>query len=167
MGFLKRELNKAIKRAAKKTAKPKKQSSVKNQTIMNIAPWMSCPEYARLVEIDGDDEKTIYVYDSEPLKGIRKGQTVSVDIYRGDITMRSRHTGTVCNSVEYDDVVVLYENKPIGFTSIPRADVIKSAKSGYVLRFKAKCYGTLEGYSGCKEMKMLVPSRFNLNDWLK
>lgn len=168
MGFFKRELNKAIKKQVNKAAKPKKQTkkqASQNQSVMSVTPWTGCPEYAQLVEVGGDCEKTIYVYDSEPLKGVRKGQTVTVEIYRGDMIMRSVHTGTVANSAEFDDVVVGYDGHPIGFTSLPRSEVINSAHMGYVLHFKAKCYGMLEGYPGCKEMRLLAPKRFALDEW--
>lgn len=168
MGFFKRELNKAIKKQVNKAAKPKKQTKKKapsNQSVMSVTPWTGCPEYAQLVEVGGDCEKTIYVYDSEPLKGVRKGQTVTVEIYRGDITMVSQHSVAIANSAEFDDVVVLYESKPIGFTNLPRSEVINSAHMGYVLHFKAKCYGMLEGYPGCKEMRLLAPKRFVLEEW--
>lgn len=168
MGFFKRELNKAIKRSVNKAVRPKQKPAPKQQApsaIVQMRPW-SCPQQAQIIELDGDYENRIYVYNTEPLKGVRKGQTITVDIYRGDATLYSKHSGNTASSNEYDDVVVMYNNEPIGFAAFSRDKTINAAQMGYQFRMKAKCYGMLKDYPGVKEMKLIAPKPFYLVDWI-
>ena len=168
MGFFKRELNKAIKRSVNKALKPKPQKQSRQrqapQTILAVVqmrPW-NYSQQAEIIELDGDYENVLFTYNTEPLKGVRKGQTITVDIYRGDATLYSKYSGNTATSEEFDDVVVMYNHEPIGFAALPRDKVIEAAQMGYAFRMKAKCYGMLEDYPGVKEMKLLAPKPFYL-----
>ena len=120
-------------------------------------PW-DVPKPTRSVVVKGSHEKPLFTYDSEPLKGVRKGQIVRVTVFPGDAAMTSK-TGTRW-STDDGDMLILYDDKPIGFAGVPRDVVMKAAKAGCKLRFEAKCYGMLAGYSGVKEMRILLPSKY-------
>ena len=168
MGFFKRELNKAIKRSVNKALKPKPQKQLRQRqtpqtipAVVQMRPW-NCPQHAEIIELNGDYENIIYTYNSEPLKGVRKGQTIEVDVYRGDAVLCSQHSCTIADSEEWEDTVIMYNNEPFGFSSFPRDKVLEAAQMGYAFRMKAKCYGMLEDYPGVKEMKLLAPNPFYL-----
>lgn len=114
------------------------------------------------IDIDGDSERAIYVYDGRPLAGVRKGQIIPIETYCGDCRMTSIYTGMEWDSAEMGDAPVMYRDQVIGFTTIPREKVLEAAKLGYALRFKAKCMGMLEGYDNVKEIKMIAPKPFYL-----
>ena len=144
-----------------KTAAKVVSGTVKEYRKENAAeyyqPWnVPKPKHSALVK--GSNERPIYVYDSTPRKGVRKGQTVSVTVFPGDAAMTSRHTGMRWSTNE-GDMLILYENSPIGFANVPKDAVLQAAKAGFRLKFNAKCYGMLAGYKGVKEMKILMPSR--------
>lgn len=155
---------KAFKEGYNGTPSTQAATPTSQSAVTRTAPWGY--QLRGVVNIGGDYENTIYTYDSRPLKGVRKGQTITVETYCGDCTMESIHTGMTWDSLELGDVPVMYNDQIIGFTTVPRSQVIKAAQLGYALRFKAKCYGMLEGYKGVKEMKMLAPRPFDVAEWL-
>ena len=131
-----------------------------------LKPWpLATPKYE--VVISGDDERHIYNYDSRPLKGVRKGQVVTVELFRGEGCMTSTDTGYCHDMNEFNDCMVLYEGAPIGFIKFPVDKLKRAAELGYAIKLKAKCYGMLEGYKGIKDMAALVPEYFYLYDWIK
>ena len=130
-----------------------------------MSPWpIATPKYA--VTINGQEERQIYSYDSSPLKGVRKGQVVTVELFRGDGAMVSTCTGYYADTKDRHDCIVLYEGRPIGFIAFPVEKLRRAAEMGYAIMLSAKCYGPLEGYPGIKEMRALVPHRFYLVDWI-
>ena len=131
----------------------------------NLIPWvLPMPQYE--VIISGDKERDIFSYDSGPLKGIRKGQVVTVELFRGEGSMTSTDTGYFHDMQEYNDCIVLYEGLPIGFIKFPVDKLKRAAELGYAIKLNAKCYGMLEGYNGIKKMAALVPEYFYLHDWI-
>ena len=133
--------------------------------VHQLKPWpLATPKYE--VVISGDKERDIYSYDSRPLKGIRKGQVITVELFRGEGFMTSTDTGYCHDMQEFNDCIVLYEGSPIGFITFPIDKLKRSAELGYAIKLNAMCYGMLEGYNGIKRMAALVPQRFYLHDWI-
>ena len=97
---------------------------------------------------------------------MRKGQSVTVELFRGDGFMTSTATGYRHEVGEFDDCMVLYEGQPIGFVSFPVDKLRRAAELGYAIKLNATCQGMLEGYKGIKGMDALMPSRFYLHDWI-
>lgn len=147
------------------TKQPARQAAPPEPGVHNLVPWpVAMPKYE--VVISGDTERQIYSYDSRPLKGVRKGQVVTVELFRGEGFMTSTDTGYCHDMSEFDDCMVLYEGSPIGFVRFPIDKLRQAAELGYAIKMSAKCYGMLEGYHGIKEMKALLPNRFYLYDWI-
>ena len=126
-----------------------------------IKPWGY--QLKGYLDVGGNHERTVYVYDGRPLANVQIGQTIPIETYCGDCRMRSIYTGAEWDSTEMGDAVVMYKDQIIGFTTIPREKVLEAAKLGYAFRFKAKCIGMLEGYDGIKEIKAITPSPFYLH----
>lgn len=169
MGFFKREMNKAIRKTVKSAMAPKKEAkpaaSKPVQAAHQLTPWpLPVPSYE--VVISGDCERHIYNFDSRPLKGVRKGQVVTLELFRGEGSMTSTATGYYHDMKEFNDCIVLYEGAPIGFITFPADKLKRAAELGYAIKINAKCYGMLEGYEGIKDMAALVPQYFNLYDWI-
>ena len=122
------------------------------------------PKYE--IVVSGDRERDIFSYDSGPLKGVRKGQVVTVELFRGEGSMTSTDTGYCHDMKEFNDCIVLYEGLPIGFIKFPVDKLKRAAELGYAIKINAKCYGMLEGYNGIKKMAALVPEYFYLHDWI-
>lgn len=156
MGLLDKIFNKSDKR---KSAMPAR----REVPYMNQWP-IEMPKYEILVS--GDMERQIYVYDSSPLKGIRKGQVVKVELFRGTGAMVSTATGFFKDMEGTKDCIVLYDGRPIGFIAFPADKLKRAAEMGYAIKMNARCYGALEGYKGIKEMRALVPQLFYLRDWI-
>lgn len=116
--------------------------------------------------VTGNKERQIYVYDSAPLKGIRKGQVVTVELFRGEGALVSTSTGTFRRREGLNDCIVVYEGYPIGFITFPNDKLRQAAELGFAIKLNAMCYGALEGYKGIKEMRALVPEHFYLHDWI-
>ena len=129
--------------------------------IVQMRPW-NCPRPQRQILLNGNYENRTYIYNTAPIRGIRAGQFIVVEIYVGDATMYSKYSGNTGDSQEYDNVVVMHNNQPIGFMNFPRDKVLEAAKMGYSLRFNARCDGMLENYPDVPDIKVIAPKPFSL-----
>lgn len=71
---------------------------------------------ARVIDIDGDCEKTVFAYVGVPFKGIRKGAEFYVEPLGRDMVIHSKSTGTTADSAEFGDTPLSYNGTVFGFT---------------------------------------------------
>ena len=131
-----------------------------------LRSW-NVPTPSKALLVSGDSERTLFTYDSEPLKSVRKNEVVTVSAFIGDASMVSRSTGLVWDTLKDGDMLMLYNRRPIGFSSVPRSVVMEAAMYGYELQFKARCYGMLKGYKGVKEMRLIAPKTIDISGFFQ
>lgn len=169
MGLFDKLKNISVKASGDRLAKElsqKAQVNVARTPNDYMAPWpLPAPKYE--VILRGDYERAVYTYDSRPFLNMRDDQQFLLELFRGEGGITSVHTGYYKDTVSSGDTLVLYEGRPIGFTSIPKDKVYQAASMGYTLKIPAICRGWLEGYSGVKEIKALTPQRVYLVEWIR
>lgn len=93
------------------------------------------------LDIDGEFETTIFVYDGTPLKKIKKGEEFYVDVEGADFVLESKATGTSFDTKECG-TAVSYNGKVFGSLGSKLWDLKYAVRAGWSIRVKAKRTGT-------------------------
>lgn len=118
---------------------------------------------ARVIDIDGDCEKTVFAYVGVPFKGIRKGAEFYVDPLGHDIVLHSKSTGTTADSAEFGDTPLSYNGTVFGFTFSGLGFLKEMVATGFTIRLKVKKTGM---YSpGVPELVSLTAEPRLLEQW--
>lgn len=118
---------------------------------------------ARAIDIDGDCEKTVFVYVGVPFKGIRKGTEFYVDPLGRDMVIHSKSTGTTADSAEFGDTPLSYNGTAFGFTYSGLGFLKEMVAAGFTFRLKVKKTGM---YSpGVPELVSLTAEPRLLKQW--
>ena len=118
---------------------------------------------ARVIDIDGDCEKTVLTYVGVPFKGIRKGAEFYVDPLGRDMVIHSKSTGTTADSAEFGDTPLSYNGTAFGFTYSGLGFLKEMVASGFTIRLKVKKTGM---YSpGVPELVSLTAEPRLLEQW--
>ena len=139
MGLFKKAVNKAVKSAVKSavesTTKPKKTvkkngaaaSKQAQMPTQETQPWFpnGVNWDVESVELFGPADVKVYVYNGEPIKHIRKGESFELRPFYGDCQIRSLYTGSVFDSRKSRETVVMYGNLDSGYTIIGFAEISK------------------------------------------
>lgn len=112
------------------------------------------------LEFSQGDERKIYTYDGRPMKGLRTGSYIVLDVIREDVMMESIATGTVWDTNEFGDVALGYHGEAIGFLGVPRRGFELLFEAGYAPTIKAKKTGSY--MPGIPALVAFVP---NLRNW--
>ena len=96
---------------------------------------------ARVIDIDGDCEKTVFTYVGVPFKGIRKGAEFYVDPLGRDMVIHSKSTGTTADSAEFGDTPLSYNGTAFGFTNSGLGFLKEMVAAGFTFRLKVKKTG--------------------------
>ena len=118
---------------------------------------------ARVIDIDGDCEKTVFTYVGVPFKGIRKGTEFYVDPLGRDMVIHSKSTGTTADSAEFGDTPLSYNGTAFGFTNSGLGFLKEMVAAGFTFRLKVKKTGM---YSpGVPELVSLTAEPRLLEQW--
>lgn len=118
---------------------------------------------ARVIDIDGDCEKTVFTYVGVPFKGIRKGAEFYVDPLGRDMVIHSKSTGTTSDSAEFGDTPLSYNGTAFGFTYSGLGFLKEMVAAGFTIRLKVKKTGM---YSpGVPELVSLTAEPRLLEQW--
>ena len=118
---------------------------------------------ARVIDIDGDCEKTVFAYVGVPFKGIRKGTEFYVDPLGRDMVIHSKSTGTTADSAEFGDTPLSYNGTAFGFTYSGLGFLKEMVAAGFTIRLKVKKTGM---YSpGVPELISLTAEPWLLEQW--
>lgn len=118
---------------------------------------------ARVIDIDGDCEKTVFAYVGVPFKGIRKGAEFYVDPLGRDMVIHSKSTGTTADSAEFGDTPLSYNGTAFGFTCSGLGFLKEMVAAGFTIRLKVKKTGM---YSpGVPELVSLTAEPRLLEQW--
>ena len=118
---------------------------------------------ARVIDIDGDCEKTVFTYVGVPFKGIRKGAEFYVDPLGRDMVIHSKSTGTTADSAEFGDTPLSYNGTAFGFTYSGLGFLKEMVATGFTIRLKVKKTGM---YSpGIPELVSLTAEPRLLEQW--
>lgn len=118
---------------------------------------------ARVINIDGDCEKTVFAYVGAPFKGIRKGAEFYVEPLGHDMVLHSKSTGTTADSAEFGDTPLSYNGTAFGFTYSGLGFLKEMVAAGFTLRLKVKKTGM---YSpGVPELVSLTAEPRLLEQW--
>lgn len=118
---------------------------------------------ARVIDIDGDCEKTVFAYVGVPFKGIRKGAEFYVDPLGHDIVLHSKSTGTTADSAEFGDTPLSYNGTVFGFTFSGLGFLKEMVAAGFTIRLNVKKTGM---YSpGVPELVSLTAEPRLLEQW--
>lgn len=118
---------------------------------------------ARVIDIDGDCEKTVFAYVGMPFKGIRKGTEFYVDPLGRDMIIHSKSTGTTADSAEMGDTPLSYNDTIFGFTDSGLGFLKEMVAAGFTFRLKVKKIGM---YSpGVPELVSLTAEPWLLKQW--
>lgn len=118
---------------------------------------------ARVIDIDGDCEKTVFTYVGVPFKGIRKGAEFYVDPLGRDIVIHSKSTGTTADSAEFGDTPLSYNGTAFGLTYSGLGFLKEMVAAGFTIRLKVKKTGM---YSpGVPELVSLTAEPRLLEQW--
>lgn len=118
---------------------------------------------ARVIDIDGDCEKTVFAYVGVPFKGIRKGAEFYVDPLGHDMVLHSKSTGTTADSAEFGDTPLSYNGTAFGFTYSGLGFLKEMVAAGFTIRLKVKKTGM---YSpGVPELVSLTAEPRLLEQW--
>ena len=96
---------------------------------------------ARVINIDGDCEKTVFAYVGAPFKGIRKGAEFYVEPLGHDMIIHSKSTGTTADSAEMGDTPLSYNGAAFGFTYSGLGFLKEMVAAGFTFRLKVKKTG--------------------------
>ncbi len=96
---------------------------------------------ARVIDIDGDCEKTVFTYVGVPFKGIRKGTEFYVEPLGSDMVIHSKSTGTTADSAEFGDTPLSYNGTVFGFTNSGLGFLKEMVAAGFTVRLKVKKTG--------------------------
>lgn len=117
----------------------------------------------RVIDIDGDCEKTVFAYVGVPFKGIRKGAEFYVDPLGRDMVIHSKSTGTTADSAEFGDTPLSYNGTAFGFTYSGLGFLKDMVAAGFTIRLKVKKTGM---YSpGVPELVSLTAEPRLLEQW--
>lgn len=118
---------------------------------------------ARVIDIDGNFEKTVFTYVGVPFKGIRKGTEFYVDPLGRDMVIHSKSTGTTADSAEFGDTPLSYNGTAFGFTYSGLGFLKEMVAAGFTFRLKVKKIGM---YSpGVPELVSLTAEPRLLEQW--
>lgn len=118
---------------------------------------------ARVIDIDGDCEKTVFTFVGVPFKGIRKGAEFYVDPLGRDMVIHSKSTGTTADSAEFGDTPLSYNGTAFGFTCSGLGFLKEIVAAGFTIRLKVKKTGM---YSpGVPELVSLTAEPRLLEQW--
>lgn len=118
---------------------------------------------ARVIDIDGNFEKTVFTYVGVPFKGIRKGTEFYVDPLGRDMVIHSKSTGTTADSAEFGDTPLSYNGTAFGFTYSGLGFLKEMVAAGFTFRLKVKKTGM---YSpGVPELVSLTAEPRLLEQW--
>lgn len=118
---------------------------------------------ARVIDIDGDCEKTVFAYVGVPFKGIRKGTEFYVEPLGHDMVLHSKSTGTTADSAEFGDTPLSYNGTAFGFTCSGLGFLKEMVAAGFTFRLKVKKTGM---YSpGVPELVSLTAEPRLLEQW--
>lgn len=118
---------------------------------------------ARVIDIDGDCEKTVFTYVGVPFKGIRKGTEFYVEPLGRDMVIHSKSTGTTADSAEFGDTPLSYNGTAFGFTYSGLGFLKEMVAAGFTFRLKVKKTGM---YSpGVPELVSLTAEPRLLEQW--
>lgn len=118
---------------------------------------------ARVIDIDGDCEKTVFVYVGVPFKGIRKGAEFYVDSLGRDMVIHSKSTGTTADSAEFGDTPLSYNGTAFGFTYSGLGFLKEMVAAGFTIRLKVKKTGMHS--PGVPELVSLTAEPRLLEQW--
>ena len=111
----------------------------------------------------GDEESIVYCYDGAPLKGLKEGSEIYLDVLPYDVVMESCDTGTVIDTKEWEIPAVGYLGRPIGTLQFT-FDYFKAlAFDGYSVKVKAKKIGMYS--TNIPELVLLTPPKVELRQW--
>ena len=91
--------------------------------------------------LDGQEEKTVYVYDGKPLKNIREGSEFYLEVTPEDAVMQSSATGSVVDTKEHELAAVTYNGKLVGTLSGYYGFLKFYTRRGRRVAIKVKCTG--------------------------
>ena len=118
---------------------------------------------ARVIDIDGDCEETVFTYVGVPFKGIRKGAEFYVDPLGRDMVIHSKSTGATADSAEFGDTPLSYNGTAFGFTNSGLGFLKEMVAAGFTIRLKVKKTGM---YSpGVPELVSLTAEPWLLKQW--
>lgn len=118
---------------------------------------------ARVIDIDGDCEKTVFAYVGVPFKGIRKGAEFYVEPLGRDMVIHSKSTGTTADSAEFGDTPLSHNGTAFGFTYSGLGFLKEMVAAGFTIRLKVKKTGM---YSpGVPELVSLTAEPWLLKQW--
>lgn len=118
---------------------------------------------ARVIDIDGDCEKTVFTYVGAPLKGIRRGAEFYVEPLGRDMVIHSKSTGTTADSAEFGDTPLSYNGTAFGFTYSGLGFLKEMVAAGFTIHLKVKKTGM---YSpGVPELVSLTAEPWLLKQW--
>lgn len=118
---------------------------------------------ARVIDIDGDCEKTVFVYVGVPFKGIRKGAEFYVDPLGRDMVIHSKSTGMTADSAEFGDTPLSYNGTAFGFTYSGLGFLKEMVAAGFTIRLKVKKTGMHS--PGVPELVSLTAEPRLLEQW--
>lgn len=118
---------------------------------------------ARVIDIDGDCEGTVFTYVGVTLKGVRKGAEFYVEPLGHDTVIHSKSTGTTADSAEFGDTPLSYNGTVFGFTNSGLGFLKEMVAAGFTVRLKVKKTGM---YSpGVPELVSLTAEPWLLKQW--
>lgn len=122
-------------------------------------------EYVRDCSIIGDEEYTVYTYDATPLKGVKTGQNIWLELTNQPIEIYTQGMDEpIYNSLSFGTTTLLYKGQPIGAAS--RTDRLNGLlERGWRVKIKAKKVGWYDRESGIPELKICIPDLTSINAW--
>lgn len=129
---------------------------------VDINPW-SMPTPTRQLLIESDNAKKAYIYDHRPLVGVRVGQEIIVEAFRGKTKLISTITGYENECGDGLDIALMYNGVIFGSARIDTEKVKLAAEHGYALMFRARADGLLPEYGNILNLNVYCPQKLILH----
>lgn len=98
-------------------------------------------EFKGEILIDGDRRTQFYCYNPSPFKGIRKGQTVTLDVVNKDVRLKSLTSDFVYDTRDNDGVALSYNGEIVGTPGMGERAYRQMLLNGYKVSVTATKVG--------------------------
>lgn len=116
------------------------------------------------LDIDGQEQTSVYVYDGKPVRRLEVGQETYADVVPRDVILRSEFTGTIADTGEFGDSALSIDGQVFGVIGSRLGPILKKAAArGYKVRVKVKRTGTY--MPGCPELVALTARPVTIEYW--
>lgn len=113
------------------------------------------------IHLEGSRSVKIYVYDGKPLKGVKKGDVITLDAIGGVVFMESTLTGTLASNTDGWNTALGYKGQKIGFTSGACGVINELLERGHTVSISAHCNGMYA--KGIPDLEAMLPPQKELN----